>query len=66
MIPNSDCGKTEETQRLAECVHCSDYEKVNLLQCPRSMPSVTNNFFIVLFIVVNMLNMRIKIICLIM
>ena len=57
MIPNSDCGKTEETQRLAECVHCSDYEKVNLLQCPRSMPSVTNNFFTVLFMVVNMLNM---------
>ena len=57
MIPNSDCGKTEETQRLAECVHCSDYEKVNLLQCPRSMPSVTNNFSTVLFIVVNMLNM---------
>ena len=30
MIPNSDCWKTEETHSLAECVQCSDYEKVNL------------------------------------
>ncbi|CAH3139013.1 unnamed protein product [Pocillopora meandrina] len=33
MIPNSDCRKTEETQRLAECVHCSDYEKKSIKGC---------------------------------
>ena len=29
MKPNSNCWKKEETQSLADCVQCSDYEKVN-------------------------------------
>lgn len=33
MSPNSDCGKTEETRSLAECVHCSDYEKKSIKGC---------------------------------
>ena len=28
IIPDSKCWEEEETQILAECIHCSDYEKV--------------------------------------
>ena len=30
MIANSKCWKKEETKVLGKCVHCSDYEKVNI------------------------------------
>ena len=29
MVPNSKCWKEEETKNIGECIHCSDYEKVN-------------------------------------
>ena len=30
MDANSECWKKEETKVLGKCVHCSDYEKVNI------------------------------------
>lgn len=36
IIPDSKCWEEEETQILAECIHCSDYEKRTLLGCQES------------------------------
>jgi len=33
MNPNSNCWKKEETQSLAECVQCSDYETRTIKGC---------------------------------
>lgn len=33
MKPNSNCWKKEETQSLADCVQCSDYEKRTIKGC---------------------------------